>query len=338
MGETNEQANTDQAYLSGFHTIDTSRYVGFNDKFISTFEEILTNFTQLPKTQAVLTFYDRILEHIADRKAHNLDFSNVKGELLEQLYEAYRDAGFTGTMDDMLTSVLKSIQVATIEESLVGVDKVKAMNVLGWQAVFERHDANIQSHAHLLNTLQPDPAFNVIPSFYLSHYLQAIDPVDPDTGYTITKWNPQEGTFYFSFGYNFPDEESESETVTDPIWSLQFTDKIVHANIITSVPKKKAWLQLVVEDTNGVINFIHNGLRLPFGNDIVENIVLVYDNDETVARNTLYKSVPFKNIFGSQPPYALMLHQPFGTKGTALREISHYGVRADEFEQLFLLN
>lgn len=325
--------------VSGFHTLDTTQYLGFTEKFISTFEEILTNFTQLPKTQAILSFYDTLTQHIRDPQAHDLDLSAISGELVKQLYRAYRDNGFTGSITDMLLGIIKTIEIATIEESKLGVDVTKAINVPDWQAIYQQHQTNRRAHRHIYETLQPYAAFNHAPSFYLSYYFQQQNELYEEDGYTITRWNPNEGTIYTHFGLSYHDSNEIMHNgmgIMD-LWSLSAIDRITTCRIYFDVASTVAYVYLETQWRNSGRTHITPYLALPFSTDIEEKLVVIYRHDQITLRNSL-ASITTTNQLGTTAPYLLTLSQPLLARGTGIREISHYDVAADQNEQLFFLN
>ena len=330
------------ATCSGFHSLDTVHYEGFQDSFLSNFEEILRNFTKLPKTQAIVTFLDRLRDHLQDRDGHDLQLSkleDIEHDLTKQLYKAYREYGNDGSVGDMYHQILKDVEVATLEEALLGISRDKAINVPAWQELIARHDRQARSHKELFDTLQPKSAFNVSPTFYFSYYLQQLQELYEDDEYTIDTWNPEEGTIYFSVGYNYQDfpELADATVGTIPIWSLEFIDRTITCSIQIDKSVEKAFLTLRTVHRDGNRVRQSPALPLPFVSNIVENVVLTYDGTRMRLRDTLYEGTDI-DIFEKQIPYALKLHLPLTNSGSGIREISHYNLSAQRSAQLFFLN
>ena len=114
--------------VSNFSEISTYKYDRFNEMVLSQLEQIIINFTNLPRVQALIQFYDTVDKHIFhEPKAHGFSINPYKSELINQLYQVYLNFGYTGDVKQMLFSFIKNIEIATHEDINYGWDKTKAL-------------------------------------------------------------------------------------------------------------------------------------------------------------------------------------------------------------------
>lgn len=343
MIEDLKMTDNTEAEVSGFNSIDAIRYVGFNDRFISTFEEILTNFSNMQRTQDIINFTSKLRQHINNNNAHDLQLDDVSSTLIDQLYEMYRQYGYTGTTGDMLDALLKQVDIGTLEEVILGVSQTKAITAPCWQVLADRHNANVRSHKHIFETLQPGDAFNVTPQLFLNYYLRQIDETFRGDTVTLSEWNPHEGTIYFKFGYNYTDNIKivTAGVGIDHIWSLTYPQYTIQCDIAIDLSNKHA--ALLINYIDGIQNRTRNlaTISLAFANNIVENIVITYTPTKLTLRTTtttITNDSGNQYFGGNHSPSQLVFHQPFNDQGTALREFAIYPVAAKNSEQVFFLN
>lgn len=321
----------ENAKVTGFHSIDSIRFEGFTEQLLSEFERVIASFYQQPTMQAMATFHDDLRAHIyCTSRCHSIDLSPFAPELIKQLFRAYRDAGFKGTVTDMFLSIVKLIEIGSHDDVLAGISQHHALNILGWQYLFNAHRCDKQAHSRIFDLIQPHDALNREPVFHFDACLPEYYDVYKEHGYTIPGWNRLSGTLFFDFLY---DNTSADESKVVELFSINFlTYKLwFDVNYSKSV---KGHLQIRREQNNTFT--LLTEIELPFEGHGYDRFLLSFVHDELLIRDLL-KTVRIKNFFVGSP-LSLHLEAPLGHTGTAMREISYYRTATSPDEQLFFLN
>ena len=345
MSQTvNDTTNIDDSTVSNFHSITTVEYSGFTSQNMSDFERIITAYTKMPKTQAMMTFYDRLRNHISDARAHNLNIDDISDSLITQLYYIYRNLGFTGTRADMIVAMIKTIEVGTVDQCLAGVNPKKAVTVPGWQAVFNEHETDVKAHAAFFDSLLPNDALNEDPDFYLSFFFGDQNYLIEDDGYTITSWNTNAGTLYLSISYDFRKEPLN--TTKGKVMSLDFLNFSLDFSIIfnsNDATNRTLILKLDKTDKTTHTSKYIGKLTLAFQDEGYDRILVIYDHGLCRLRNMTDTVDLNYDPLDEQFPIALYLDAPLKARSdknniVTIKEVAHYPMAASITEQLFFLN
>lgn len=345
MSQTVAEATTIQdSSISHFHSISTVEYSGFTSQNMSDFERIIMAYTKMPKTQAMMTFYDRLQRHIADAKAHNLDIDDLQDSLITQLYYIYRNLGFTGTREDMIVAMIKTIEVGTIDQCLAGVNPIAGVTVPGWLTMCSKHENDPKAHDSFFNSLLPNDALNEDPDFYLSSFFGEQNYLIENDGYTITSWNPNKGTFYLSLSYDFRAEPLG--TTNGKVITLDFLNFTLDFTIKNNSndPLKRALILKIdkIDKTTQTVKYIGK-VDLAFADEGYDRILLIYDHGTCRLRSMTDTADLNYDPLDGQVPIALYLNSPLKARSdkndiVALKEVAHYSIAASITEQLFFLN
>ena len=345
MSQTvNDITNIDDSTVSNFHSITTVEYSGFTSQNMSDFERIIMAYTKMPKTQAMMTFYDRLRNHISDARAHNLNIDGISDSLITQLYYIYRNLGFTGTRADMIVAMIKTIEVGTIDQCLAGVNPKKAVTVPGWQAMFNEHETDVKAHAAFFDSLLPNDALNEDPDFYLSSFFGDQDYLIEDDGYTITSWNTNEGTLYLSISYDF--REEPLNTTKGKVMSLDFLNFSLDFSVIfnsNDATNRTLILKLDKTDKTTHTSKYIGKLTLAFQDEGYDRILVIYDHGVCRLRSMTDTVELNYDPLDGQFPIALYLDVPLKARSdkndiVTIKEVAHYPMAASITEQLFFLN
>lgn len=345
MSQTvNDITNIDDSTVSDFHSISAIEYVGFTSQNMSDFERIITAYTNMPKTQAMVTFYDRLRNHINDARAHNLNIDDISDSLITQLYYIYRSLGFTGTRADMIVAMIKTIEAGTIDQCLAGVNPNKAVTVPGWQAMFNKHESDAKAHASFFDSLLPNDVLNEDPDFYLSSFFGEQNYLIEDDGYTITSWDTNEGTLYLSISYDF--REEPLNTTTGKVMSLDFLNFSLDFSIIfnsNDVTNRTLILKLDKNDKATKTSKYIGKLTLAFQDEGYDRILVIYDHGACRLRSMTDTVDLNCDPLDEQFPIALYLNSPLKARSdktsiVTIKEVAHYPIAASITEQLFFLN
>lgn len=328
----------EQSTVSGFHSYDAVKYHGFTSKNMSDLERIIATFTHLPKTQAVLAFYDQIRDHLGEKDGHHLDISQLSDELVRQLFYTYRQMGYTGSREDMIHAMVKTIEVGSVDDVLAGMSTKKAVNVPGWLAKFKEHSTDPEAHASFFDSLLPNDALNVDPDFYISYFFGEQNFLLEEEGYTITDWNKKHGTLYMALAYNFTDVTS---VVEQTFLTLKFLNRTI--DFVVSYEPSIHKANVFLYETNKITKKILGAITLPFEDKGYDRLVLIHEQDKCFLRSMLVTTPTFDNPFGNDTPIALELAAPIQLNANAkdkitIREVAHYPIAASISEQLFFLN
>ncbi len=322
----------ENATMSGFTGYDTVKFTGFNDRVLTNLESIINAFIQLPKVQAATQFYDALKQHISlCKEPHQLTMDVYKAKLIMLLYKYYRNVGYTGTVSDMLRSIVKNIEIASDEEVAEGYDYQKAVNTVSWRKLFAAHLDNVAAHQQLVDTYAPNPAINLEPAFYFSYSFGSLNNIYREENYTPTQWNRRAGTLFLGYHYDFEGEELEDESYMDLI-RLTFLGFYVKLYVKYDHLESKRYLVL---ETNYSGEWETFSLELIDNLSGTEQILLIYQNHQLVMKSA-DNEITINDPFHHTVPTDLSFYSPITED--SLRELAYYPVAIDATEQKFFLN
>ena len=298
----------ENASITGFHTISTLNYKGFDERVLSDLEQIIVDFTGLPRVQALITFYVTVRDHLLSCDTHGLKIANFKGVLIRQLYQAYRDAGFTGSIGEMLTNIVSGLKVASIADITAGYSERKVTPAPGWKYLADAHEDDLNAHLRF-KELTPT---NYNPALYETG------------GYTIDQWNTSCGSLYLDFTYDFTNDKNGK---------VLFDIDFLQHHLLVSISYTTSSTMTITVTFGDVVKTI-TVTTGPIGCD---RLLIIYNQGDLLIRDET-TSIHLTCNLADILPVALILHTTLGTTGTSIREFSYYPVALTSTEQLFLLN
>lgn len=314
------------ATLSGFLQLATERYPNWTQQFLAEIEEILVNVYQHKNVVRMETFREDFVKHLYhDPEAHNLDITPWKDKLIYQLYIEYRRCGYTGSIVDMLFTILKIIEIATDGDLSLGISETKAINPPQWRFLFNKHDGRQKAHEPRFDRFVNISAMRYDVAFSFNHmFPENYAPFITD-GYTLNTWNHSSGTLHFEFIYDV----NFNNIPTYPL----LTFKTMNGEEAKIVLKN----DLVYLDTPTT------RLRVPFSYtpEGIEKVVLTYNQNSITLRDQLTDETVYnKDHFFRQPMVSMFIDQPLQQIGSpvAVREVTYYPTDASREEQVFFLN
>lgn len=332
-----------ESAVTGFHTLSTYRYVGFDDKILRDYERMLINLGKTKEWTTLKKFLSDLYTHLHNSSgAHKLDLTiddNTR-TVIESLYNAYRDAGYQGTITDMLTSIVKEIEVGTIGECLTGWNDKKAVTVEGWNAIFEKHQRSTTAHERLVTRILPDHFPTTSPDICISHLIRPryISPLHlmVDT----PNWRMDRGTIYFKFYYDVRDYRSYLPLEILLVSFNAGTQASLEIKLMIQKVHKGYDAKLLVKwtDRNEYLRLPLNTLGYGIG-----RYVLRYDNQYVILRDTV-STVTGVNPFHNKKIINFQIRVPLGEKAViglpycAMSNFSHYNTALTSDEQVALLN
>ena len=337
-----DKSTLDDSTVSQFHTITTTKFVRFTSKNMSDFERIISKFTGLPKTQAMLAFYDTLRKHILDRRAHDVSLDDIHDELITQLYYTYKSLGYPGDRTAMLFAIAKNIEIGTISQCLAGYNTELAVNVIGWQAMFQEHIMDPEAHDLFFESLLPNDALNYTPDFYLTYSVGAQEYLQDEIGYPLKHWNSTEGTFFVSLSYDVRTVDSshisEILRLTFPTFNIIFNLECKPDGAQTAV-RCVIWKVSTENDSKELLGAI----KLSFWDDGYDRVLMVYKPNYFLVRNMTDRVTLDTNPITDGTPSHLILNASIQGLADAenivtIKELSHYNLAASMSEQLFFLN
>lgn len=300
--------------VTGFNMITTARYEGFSSRILSEFEIILNNLSNSDKVHTVIDYYTKLYNHIHDPAGHDINYMNYKKELISQLYRIYRELNYTGSTKDMVLGVVKDIEVGTDKDVAAGISDTKAMNVVQWKPIFDRHLESMSAHYRIYETLNPDNAFRARPTYHLSvteRYFDA-NPTDSEYATPSILWN-------------------NSAYTLEVRYRLSPTDRTIFSIKNTSNT-------LDVKQENYTLTFYLNGTKVA---ELATNAVL--QKDHIVISFTKKEAIFAANLDVTIVNLADVLDDahlviPNGLTHTGVYQLTYYPVAANDDEIRFLLN
>lgn len=318
-----------QSSVSGFHSFESFRFVGFTESLLSDFERIVTEYYKSPVTVAMKQFYIDLNKHLFETKnAHSIELGEFSVTLVNQLFRSYRMAGFTGTKKDMLISILKVLEIGTEKEFLAGVSETKAVTLKNWTSFFKKHSSDKRAHKHIFDTIQPSAVFKKQIDFSFSNLFVELYEIYKEHGFTISNWNKKRGTVFLDLNYDF----EGSENTTLDIFRFTFVPFVFGAKfkIEYGVGNIDFFKRVDgVDESIASIPFIY-GLK---GFD---KIIFTFKGNKCTIRDVL-GTIEIDNPLGNNSPYSLHLDIPLNNTGIAIKEFTHYNSFIEPEEQIFLI-
>lgn len=313
---------SDIGSIQGFHSVGIENSREFNEKTLSELERIINAFMASPKAISLAKFYSTLESHLeAIEDPHELDISLFSQELINTLYQYYLDQGYTGSVFEMLKSIVKTkVEVATVRETLANNTSTKAVNLTDWEALFNKHEAETL-HNNLLDIFTRQRGFNIYPQLSLNYLYDTHKLV-----HKIPHWDYC-GTINFKFCYfNSTRREidrvlfmigDESDALTVRYYSEAGSDEVV---INLSRPK---------------IN-LDKSFTLPCTIEGINTSVISFSKDESFYRDYLVTgTIPSINQGKLLSPI-LTLNEPLSA--AHLQEITFYPIKMSIADVVPLIN
>lgn len=154
----------DNSKISGFDTLSTLRFEGFTERNMSEMEQILLNLSRSKEFQSISELYLKLYNHIHSSSGHNIDITPDEHAFISQLYDVYRRYGNTGSVTDMLMSIVKQVQIATNMDVDGGFNDTKAVTAAQCKRLFNKHLLENNAHRAIYNAMVPKATFTAPPA------------------------------------------------------------------------------------------------------------------------------------------------------------------------------
>lgn len=154
----------DNSKISGFDTLSTLRFEGFTERNMSEMEQILLNLSRSKEFQSISELYLKLYNHIHSSSGHNIDITPDEHAFISQLYDVYRRYGNTGSVTDMLMSIVKQVQIATNMDVDGGFNDTKAVTATQCKRLFNKHLLENNAHRTIYNAMVPKATFTAPPA------------------------------------------------------------------------------------------------------------------------------------------------------------------------------
>lgn len=349
-----------KAEFKDFSAYEAVRYKQFNENNFAVLSEVLTKLLSSNKIEDILKKYQDIKKHIESTNAHDLSYlvTDNASWVLTNLYIHFRRSGFSGNIDDMVTSVIKDIAIANQNDITAGITADKAIPAYGIKQYMDKHEAELRAHQHLYELLALPPSVSLMPIIYLSKdihpepkYIFAPEQeteilnrvgygkagmcklAEADYEYICTEpnWRIDEGTIVLKLGYNFSYLRDTSKVYK----KLLFTCKYINDGV-------EFWLEYRPNnDTRLVVKPLHIDVTIPitipltFNKYSYENVIISF-KDGRLYISTLLKTIDFPSPF-TREVVAISFPDGF-THHSPLVEFIKYNVCIDDDERAFLLS
>lgn len=129
------------------------------------------NYPELTKGLALL------VRHVRDtNNPHKTNLDDFTQQIADLLYQAYREAGGTGSQPDYVESLFNTLRVATLEEMSDSENANLLISVAGARQYLDNHENDPNAHISMLANLFPgdppatDPVFSIMSEFGVSKY------------------------------------------------------------------------------------------------------------------------------------------------------------------------
>ena len=108
--------------------------------------------------------YLKLYNHIHSSSGHNIDITPDEHAFISQLYDVYRRYGNTGSVTDMLMSIVKQVQIATNMDVDGGFNDTKAVTATQCKRLFSKHLLENNAHRTIYNAMVPKATFTAPPA------------------------------------------------------------------------------------------------------------------------------------------------------------------------------
>lgn len=320
-----------QASIKGFHSIDAVRYEGFNDRILEEFERIIQGFYKLPLIETMKAFYTDLTAHLEHKNPHDLNIRIWASTLIDELYKAYLRSGHQGTVSDMMSAIVKLIEVGSEIDVKAGYSTEKAINVSGWRALFQMHQEDRYAHEEIFNRIQPGPFLLSTPCIaFNTLFSENFDPFIND-GYTLDCWNEHEGTLFFEIIHDTSLLEEENTRLlafklSFVDYALEFQYGFPEGNLIGYLSGTH---HLLAEGDKFTIPL----LNLEKG---IDRFVLFYKENHYFIRSQT-ASVEIEPTIFEHPPVSFSMGMPLQAHGNAIHNFTYYAACASAKQQVQLL-
>lgn len=306
--------------MEQFHTYSTYTYRNFSERMISDLEQMICNFSKLPRYQALTKFYDELQAHLNNPKAHNFDIGPYTQTLLQQMYQAYLNAGYTGNINDMLNSLIKNVSVATAKDSQASYSTTKAETVQGFHTRLGNHNRLRKAHNSLYQQFVRQGIPGLEPYWYYNYELNNF-PGEVGEEYPLKGWDQKAGTIFMQLNYRDQEEPVQLFELNDSGIALRFSLEFINGVV-----------KIVVRYGN-----VTKVITPPFPGGGTDKLVLSYTPELIVIRDLL-TTIQAMNPVAHFNPTTITLQTAFGNSGTCLSELAYYPVSTNKSEMLFFLN
>lgn len=108
--------------------------------------------------------YLKLYNHIHSSSGHNIDITPDEHAFISQLYDVYRRYGNTGSVTDMLMSIVKQVQIATNMDVDGGFNDTKAVTATQCKRLFSKHLLENNAHRTIYDAMVPKATFTALPA------------------------------------------------------------------------------------------------------------------------------------------------------------------------------
>lgn len=313
--------------VSEFHTIEALNSAGISESSIAELNHIVHNLLQDPRTLKALSFTDELDKHLRNTNAHDIKLNQSAPDLIIELYNSYRDAGYTGTIQDMCIAIEKDVTVASHSTMVNAWSDTEAVNTKEWRWRFNQHFNNTDAHKELLDIFRPQYCLNISPILSLDYRYISTERVNL-TSYPIDYWNEPDGTINIEICFNYK-EDIDKDIIRLVADTTEFTVHLHIANEVVTIT-----CGFTGSDPMGTIRYTTED-RLPEA--FIERISITYNRNRYAIRD-LFKTFNIIRPAGDFIPHTLKTELPLRKDHNSLRTLSIYREGISISEQNFFLN
>ena len=300
--------------MQGFLEYTTALYAGFTDQNIHDFSQMLKHLQSTGRYQSVVDFFSELERHLyGDPKAHALPINEWSTDLINRLYFFYRNAGFQGTIADMLTSVIKLVDLAEQSDYDNPVSAKKAVQLKGFAQALKRHCTSEYSHPRLSKMFHPVREVNSTdPGLHFTATLpHSYDLLVEGEGVPVEHWNEDAGEIFFALRYTSP-----NNPVCIPLFTVHYENTELQVRYEYG-PEVPSCIRVYKDDTR-VLSFKtkYNQSGMDVFSITWSDALLSVSNGESTQINP--------NPFPSSKPQYIKINVPIGSGDIHIQEWTYY--------------
>lgn len=115
--------------------------------------------------------------HVHDENnPHDLTLETLGTSVISELYKAWKDEGYEGTIDDFIKVLFQYVEIADVDDTLAGTSHSKLVSVRGAKAYYDEHIADPHAHDEMFRAIFPGHPVTKEPKFSSFAFLGT----DPD--------------------------------------------------------------------------------------------------------------------------------------------------------------
>lgn len=321
--------------VTGFHHYDTKDFRLFNERIISDLERLIAALKKDQRFIKVEDFVTTFKNHLQEQPAHNLDITEFKQELLEQLHAVFLKYR-SGSITDMMKIIdHTNIDVGTYRDLDIGWSDTKTVDAAGFRYLMHHHANDKSAHKKVFDRITPKSSFNYEPIFSFTADFRREYEVYAEHGYTLSAWNKEHGLLVLDVIWDFTGYITDGDV---KLFTLKSVDDSLEFSMHYESTQSVLTFYLIRKNNDGeLVETLYESVISikEFAINGSDRFLFNYDSEKFTIRDQFSTKYLERRYY---EPIALWVNGELNTSGIAIRELTGYAHSASIVEQLFFLD